>query len=963
MKILYVEDNPADAELAQRFLTASPFHHQVEIAATLAAAYERLDPPDDLELILTDLSLPDGSGLELLAVIRERKLPLAVAILTGSGDHDAAAEALRNGADDYIVKRHDYLHTLPRHLESVMLRFREEAVRKSLPIRVLYAEHNAFDIDLTRQHLARYAPHIRIDTVLDSDKVLDRLLDPEQARTVCDVLLLDFNLPGFNAIEIAKILHHHRNIDVPIVMVTGQGNEDIAMQAMRLGFYGYQIKQPGYLYQLPAVLEGAFYRSRLAREHAALKESRRQFMELVTRIPVGVYRLRLLNGGAMAFDYASPHFREIFGLPANSRLAEIGAAFAQALPDDLPELMRLLDDTRENLAPLLWEGRFRVGAETRWLLIEASPAEKVNGEIIQNGIVMDITARRRAEEKLRQAATVFETTRDGIAITDPQVNIVAVNRAFTTTTGYSEAEVLGRNPSVLKSERHEPVFYRDLWTTLKEHDFWQGEIWNRRKNGEIYPEWLTISTMRDERGEVCHYIGVFTDISQLRRTEEDLERLAHYDPLSGLPNRLLFHTLLDHAIERTARHKDKLAVLLIDLDHFKNINDSLGHPAGDELLRKVAERIQQRLRGEDTMARLGGDEFAVLIEAVTDTQQVAVLARDILTALSLPFLMNSSHQVYAGGSIGIGLYPDDAKSATDLIRNVETAMYQAKENGRNQFSFYTSDMNTDALARLDLEAALRGAVERDELVLHFQPKVDLRSGAVSGAEALVRWQRQGHGLISPLQFIPLAEKSDLIIAIGNWVILEACRQIRAWRDAGIPNVKIAVNVSARQFRSPELEQVIEQALAKYRLKPEYLELELTESMLMERPDETVQRLQRLKQIGIKLSLDDFGTGYSSLAYLSRFPIDTLKIDQSFVKDILTEKTAATIATSIIGLAHRMELDVVAEGVETLGQLDYLRTHRCDVMQGYYFSKPVPAEAFAQLLTDGTNLDTPAGEVG
>ncbi|MBS4097048.1 MAG: EAL domain-containing protein [Sulfuricella sp.] len=956
MKILYVEDNPQDAELARLSLSGALPGHETEIAPTLAAAYARLKEPAGLDLALIDLHLPDGNGLELLAHIRERKLPLAVAILTGSGDQQAAAEALRNGADDYIVKRHDYLLNLPRHLESVLQRYREEAVRKSQPLRVFYAEHSAFDIDLTRQHLARYAPHIRIETALDSDKVLDRLSDAEQARSVCDVLLLDYNLSGFNAIDIAKILRYHRNIDIPIVMVTGQGNEEIAMQAMRLGFYGYQIKQPGYLYQLPALLEGAYYRSKLAREHAALKESRQQFMELVTRIPVGVYRLHLQGNGAVAFEYASPRFREIFRLPPESRLEEIGSVFAWAHPEDLPELMALMEGP--TLDALNWEGRFVIGGEIRWIHFEASATALDNGDVAHNGIAMDVTERRLAEETLRQSATVFENTRDGIAITDPTPTILAINRAFTTTTGYNEEEVLGRNPSFLKSGRHERSFYQALWATLKTDGHWQGEIWNRRKNGEVYPEWLSISAVHNDKGEITHYVSVFTDITQLRRTEEDLERLSHYDPLTGLPNRLLFQTLLEHSLERMARHDEKLAVLLIDLDHFKNINDSLGHPAGDELLAKVAERIQRRLRGEDTMARLGGDEFVVLMEWVADSQEVAVLARDILTALTLPFPMSSGHQVYVGGSIGIVLYPDDAKTAVDLIRNVETAMYQAKGNGRNQFSFYTRNMNADALARLDLEAALRGAIERDELVLHYQPKVDLRSGRINGAEALIRWQRQNIGLISPLQFIPLAEKSDLIIAIGSWVIQAACRQIRNWCDAGQRDIKIAVNVSARQFHSGNLEYVISQALDKYGLEPGHLELELTESMLMEHPDETVQMLQRLKQIGIKISLDDFGTGYSSLAYLSRFPIDTLKIDQSFVKNLLTEKTSATIAASIIGLAHSMELDVVAEGVETPEQLNYLRSNGCDVMQGFYFSKPLPAAEFAKLLEGGKILEMP-----
>ncbi len=835
MRILYVEDNPDDAELARHSLTRTVPPHAVEIASTLAAAKASLQTPEDFDLVLADLRLPDGTGLELLAHIRERNLPLAVAILTGSGDQDSAAEALKAGADDYIVKRGDYLERLPHHLESVLLHHREEAVRKSRTLRVLYAEHNPFDLDLTRKHLLRYAPHIRLVPARNAEQVLDLLATPKHAAAVCDVLLLDYNLPGFNALDTLKLLRSQRNLSLPAVLVTGQGSEEIAMQAMRLGFDGYLIKQLGYLYQLPVALEGAYYRAELAREHAALKASQQRYMELVTRIPVGVYRLRTAANGAMAVEYASPRTREMLEIAPDAAISGISGVFDKIHPDDFGEFMRCMENSQRAVKPCAWEGRFIVAGKTRWLHLESQPTGQPNGDIVWDGIASDVTKRRQAEE--------------------------------------------------------------------------------------------------------------------------NVERLSHYDSLTGLPNRLLFMSLLELALERAARHGEALALLMLDIDHFKDINDSLGHPAGDELLRKVAERVWQRLRGEDTLARLGGDEFVILLERLADPEETAVLASDILASLSQPFLLDSGHRVYVGGSIGISLYPGDAGSATELMRNIDTAMYRAKENGRNRFSFYTGNMNADALARLELEAALRGAIERRELVLHYQAKVDLRHGAIAGAEALLRWRREEHGLVPPLRFIPLAEKSDLIIAIGGWVIDEACRQIREWRDAGLDGIKIAVNVSARQFRAGDMENVVARALSRHGVEAERLELELTESMLMERPEETVLMLQRLKQTGVKLSLDDFGTGYSSLAYLSRFPIDTLKIDQSFVKNVLTEATSATIASSIIGLAHRMNLDVVAEGVETEAQMDYLRTHHCDVMQGYYFSKPVPADDFARLLAEG---EVPSG---
>ncbi|WIM06419.1 MAG: EAL domain-containing protein [Candidatus Nitricoxidivorans perseverans] len=570
------------------------------------------------------------------------------------------------------------------------------------------------------------------------------------------------------------------------------------------------------------------------------------------------------------------------------------------------------------------------------------------------GIFRDITERKHTDERIRQAATVFESTHDGVTIADLDGNILAVNKAFTEITGYSEAEVLGRNPRILKSGRQKCDFYQAMWAGLLSTGQWQGEIWNRRKNGEIYPEWLTINVVRNERGEPTHYVGVFTDISKLKQGEEQMDRLAHYDPLTSLPNRLLLQSRLAHAVERAGRCGYRVGVLFIDLDRFKTVNDSFGHTVGDELLVAVVERLKGRVRDEDTLGRLGGDEFMLMLEPLDELQQAATVARDLLDLLAAPFRLSSGHDIFVGASIGVSVFPEDGDSATDLLRDADAAMYRAKELGRNRFCFYTADMNADAVAQLELESALRRALERDELVLHYQPKVDLRSGRMSGAEALIRWQRDGH-LVPPIMFIPLAERTGLIVAIGNWVIDVVCRQLRAWIDAGLGLAHVAVNVSSRQFLSGDLKRVVSEALARHGVPPECLELELTESMLMEDHDRAVAMLDELRALGVRLSLDDFGTGYSSFGYLSRFAIDTLKIDQSFVRGIATEPGAALIAVAIIDLAHRMKLRVVAEGVETEAQLGYLRMRGCDEMQGYLFSRPVPAGDFAELLRQEKSL--------
>jgi diguanylate cyclase (GGDEF)-like protein/PAS domain S-box-containing protein len=563
-----------------------------------------------------------------------------------------------------------------------------------------------------------------------------------------------------------------------------------------------------------------------------------------------------------------------------------------------------------------------------------------------------------AEEALRIDAAILATTRDAVIITDLAAKILAVNPAFTEITGYDQAEVLGENPRLLSSGRHDRAFYQAMWASLLKTGHWQGEIWNRRKDGEIYPEWLTLTAVRNEQGDPVHYLGMATDLRQLRHHEERLQRLVHYDPLTGLPNRLLLEARLQHALERAGREGNRAAVLVIDLDQFKIINDSFGHAAGDDLLVAVTRRLQTRLREEDTLSRLAGDQFVLVLESLHEYQEAETVACGIQASLEAPFILPDGGKAYVRASIGISVYPQDGVTAQALLIGADAAVHRAKELGGKQFCYYTSAFNVQARATLLMEEALRRALAREEFVLYYQPKVDLRSGRIVGAEALIRWQRPDHGMVPPLQFIPAAEKNGLIEGIGAWVIRDACRQMRAWREAGLAEIRVAVNVSARQFRRGGLEEVIAEALAQYGVEPHHLMLELTESMLMAGPEEAVARMTALKRIGVRLSLDDFGTGYSSLAYLSRFPIDQMKIDRSFINDIVTDPGAATIATSVIALAHRMRLGVVAEGVETEAQAGYLRQNGCDEMQGFLFSKPVPAEEFAELVRRGRSLPAP-----
>jgi diguanylate cyclase (GGDEF)-like protein/PAS domain S-box-containing protein len=562
---------------------------------------------------------------------------------------------------------------------------------------------------------------------------------------------------------------------------------------------------------------------------------------------------------------------------------------------------------------------------------------------------LDIGERRKSEARLRQSAKVFDSTTDGVTITDAAANIIAINRAFTEITGYTEAEVLGRNPRLLKSGRHDESFYQSVWQSLAQTGSWSGEIWNRKKNGEIYPEWLTISGVTNGDGRLTNYVGVFADISQIKQSEAKLERLAHYDPLTDLPNRLLFNARLEHAIRHAERNGTLLALLFIDLDRFKTVNDGLGHPAGDRMLREVAQRLSHCVRAEDTVARLGGDEFVIVLEGLDTTTPATVLADKLLVTLTRPFGLEGQ-EVFIGASIGISTYPADGTDTTTLLKNADAAMYRSKEDGRNTYRFYDAEMTRSARERLVLETNLRQAIAQQEFVLHYQPQVDVASGEMVGVEALVRWDHPVSGLISPIRFIPLAEENGLILPLGEWVLFTACAQARAWHEtAGMPPLTMAVNLSPRQFRQEKLAEHVRAVLDATGLPPARLELEITESALMDNADQAVATLRALKDLGIQISMDDFGTGYSSLAQLKRFPIDKLKIDQSFMRGIPHDQSDMEIVATIIAMARNLHLKVLAEGVETEAQLAFLQIHGCDTYQGYHRSRPLPARALEAWL--------------
>lgn len=570
------------------------------------------------------------------------------------------------------------------------------------------------------------------------------------------------------------------------------------------------------------------------------------------------------------------------------------------------------------------------------------------------GILMsirDLSRARRTEERLRQAITVFNNTQEGIMVVDPERHIVAVNPAFSEITGYGEDEVRGKDPNLLASGRHGRDFYRAMWTALRDGGRWQGEIWNRRKNGEIYPQWLTISAVANGNARLTGYVGVFTDISEAKRSQAQLEFLAHHDPLTGLPNRLLLRARLEHGMEEAAREGSQLALLFLDLDRFKDVNDSLGHSIGDELLCEVARRLRDVVRREDTVARLGGDEFTVLLEHLKDGEDAARLARKLLDRLMQPYLMGE-RTLYLGASIGISLYPRDCGDVESLLRNADAAMYRAKESGRNTYQFYALDMTRHALERVEMEARLREGIGGGPLMVYYQPQVRIADGGIAGIEALVRWRHPELGMVPPDRFIRLAEDTGLILPLGAWVLRAACAQAAAWHAAGLDFGRVAVNVAARQVRDGDLVNLLREVLHETGLPAPCLELEITESSLTELSDATVSLLQGIRALGVTLAIDDFGTGFSSLSYLKRLPVQKLKIDKSFVTGLPQDDNDAAIARAVLALGHSLRFSVIAEGVETQAQRDFLHAEGCAEAQGFLYARPMPAAQVEPLLRRG-----------
>lgn len=590
--------------------------------------------------------------------------------------------------------------------------------------------------------------------------------------------------------------------------------------------------------------------------------------------------------------------------------------------------------------------------ENRWFQARGTRHLDAQGRVLRfSGIFSDQTAYRQEQDRLRLAATVVDNTMEGMVVTDANSHILSVNPAFTRLLGYTEQELLGQTPRAFKSGRHGQTFYRAMWDSIEQTGHWRGEIWNRRKNGDIFPERMSLSAVYDGQGTVTHYVCMFTDISEEKAQQQRLEFLAHKDPLTGLSNRSWFGQELERAVHQAGQGGEKMAVLLLNLDRFKDVNDSYGHAVGDEVLKHITRRVQGALRPGDMIGRMAGDEIIVVARTLRGRRDAEEITERLIRSAAQPWHSPDGFAVVVGVSAGICMYPEHADTAASLLQGAHAAVYGAKE-GRGESSawcFFDEGMTASARERIALEAKLRLAMGLGQMQLFYQPQIDIATGRIMGAEALLRWKDPQEGYISPARFIPVAESSGLIGPLGEWVIHEACRQAQLWRQQGLPEISVAVNVSQHQFLLTDVAGCTALALKRSGYDPKALELEITESALAERPDEALAVLRRLRELGVRLAIDDFGTGYSSLAHLKRFPIDVLKIDQGFIRDIPRSSDDMAISRAIIAMGRSLDLQVLAEGVETSEQLAFLRENGCDFYQGYLCSKPLPADEFAALL--------------
>ena len=807
---------------------------------------------------------------------------------------------------------------------------------KVTPLRVLLIEDSASDAGLLLRQLHKAGldvQHTRVENAQDLLSAL-RLQD-------WDVVISDYHLPQFDAEAALRIVKDH-DADLPCIVVSGTVGEDTAVRMMKSGAHDYLLKDK--LARLVPAIQREQTEAQIRRERrtalAALEASEERYRRLVDYATDAIFlhdlegRILDVNDHAcISLGYTRAELlhktvNEFVVRVPDSSSTHIWQDLSPGTPVNVPAIHRTKDGS---LFPV----------ETRLMQFHSK------GQPLVLAVARDISERKRTEEQLRLSAEVFEYSREAILITNRVGRIISINRAFAEMTGYAQTEILGKTMRDLSSSRQDVAFIQQMGDSIRQSGHWSGEFWGRKKDGVIFPVLLSMVLVKDTNGQTRHYICVANDISEFKYAEQRIYYLAHFDVLTDLPNRAMLREWMTSALSQAHYNHEEMAVLFVDADHFKNVNDTLGHHSGDLVLAAMAKRLKTSVSSTDLVARMGGDEF-VLVLPNTGVDGAVDAAQRIAASLIEPLTIDQ-HRINVTISIGIGIYPHDGQTMDVLVKNADAALYHAKMLGRNNYQFFTEQMNIAAAERRLLETGLHQAIARNELELYYQPQVDVKTGQVVGAEALLRWHHPELGMILPDRLIPVAENTGLIVSIGEWVLRTACLQNADWQRRGFLPLVVSVNLSALQIRQNSFQRMVQDALACSGLAPQYLELELTESLLMESANTTMSNMQQLTQIGVRLSVDDFGTGYSNLSYLRRFPLAKLKIDRSFVREAPSNNGDVAIVRAVIGLAHTLNLKVIAEGVETREQYDFLRDEGCDQIQGFFFARPGPAADLFNML--------------
>ncbi|NOQ13279.1 MAG: EAL domain-containing protein [Methyloprofundus sp.] len=814
-------------------------------------------------------------------------------------------------------------------------------------IHILYLEDDIPLANLIKRKLERKGYHIEL--------IADGLDCVEEVnRTQVDLLIVDYNTPGLNGLEVLKILQAAHKMPLSI-MVSGSHDVQIVIAAMKLGCSDYVIKEIDNYFDLLLVsVEKVLEKKRLIKEkdlaEIALINSNQSLQRAQKLAKVGSWEYYPNEKTALWSEQEYINF----DCPINEK-PTYDKYTRYIHPEDREKVEQQNAQLMVTKYPLEMGFRLQLNDGTIRHLHSLTEIDSDSQGNIKRifGITKDITEEVTSAASLKQAATVFNNTTEAIFITGADNKIISVNPAYTKITGYQEYEVLEKNPNVISSGYHDKTFFENFWHELLHNGRWQGEIWNRHKNGTIFPVWQSITVIKDVTGEIVQFVSIFNDISARKADEELIRYQANYDSLTGLPNRNLFLDRIDVALNKARRENKQLALLMIDLDRFKWINDTLGHKAGDVLLQETAKRLVNSVRHSDTVARLGGDEFIIIASELQHHSDVEMIAHKIFSSFKVPLLIES-HEVFISGSIGITIFPDDGDTVEKLQMNADNAMYSAKENGRNRFHYFTPQLQAKAERHLQIVSLLQQALDKNEFDIYYQPIIDCEQQKIVSAEALIRWHQPTLGFISPEEFIPLAEESGLIRPIGDWVVHRVAQDMQRWQESGLPAINISINKSVHQFSKNTCDKDWLAIFTQHEIDIKRIIVEITESVFMETEHNYALNLANMQKQGMRISLDDFGTGYSSLSYLKRFPVDILKIDRSFISDMSENSSDAMLVELILSLANKMHIKVIAEGVENAEQLMFLKKHHCQYIQGYYYSPPLPHHEFEDFINKPIN---------